>query len=242
MPLPSAFLEHLRAKGYHSRSNKHSNALAEAIAIDLASSCALIARKVQAGLVVFEINFNLHVRTATWNVDLVIGRPALPVPGSNRISRGRPATVEVAVEIKSIMTEHRKQIKNRKRDLEAHHEHVHHYNPSAIAGGVFVVNDALMFQSPLRRAPTAHAKDRRGVNALVEHCINEMRNVGERRDITEDGMDAKCVIVLDMDNVDASSTAYVERPPAPLTGDPLNYDSFLQRICDLYTQRFPESP
>jgi hypothetical protein len=136
------------------------------------------------------------------------------------------------------MTEHRKAIKNRKRDLEAHHEHVHHYDQQAIAGGVFVVNQALTFRSPLRREATIHAKDRRGAVALVEHCLSEMRNVSERTDTSGYGLEAKCFIVLDMDNEHLGSTAYVERTPAPLTGDPLNYDSFLQRICSFYERRF----
>jgi hypothetical protein len=57
--------------------------------------------------------------------------------------------IEVAIEIKSIMTEHHN-AKNRKRDLEAHHEHVHNYSNRAIACGVFVINAATSFQSPLR--------------------------------------------------------------------------------------------
>jgi len=136
------------------------------------------------------------------------------------------------------MTEHRKAVKNRKRDLEAHHEHVHHYDNQAIAGGVFVVNQAVTFRSPLRTSRTVHARDQRGAAALVEHCLSEMRNVAERSDTSGYGLEAKCFIVVDMDNEDLASTNYVERPPAPLTGDPLNYDSFLQRICSVYERRF----
>ena len=52
--------------------------------------------------------------------------------------------------------EHRKAVKNRKRDLEAHHEHTHNYSRRTIAGGVIVVNAAPTFKSPLRREPTRH--------------------------------------------------------------------------------------
>lgn len=241
MPLPTAFLDHLRAEGYHPRSNKHSNVLAVAIVDDLARACAALARKAEAGVLVYDLNFDLRVRTATWNVDLVVGRPAQPVPPQGAaISRAPPATTEIAIEIKSVMTEHRKAVKNRKRDLEAHHEHVHNYNDAAIAGGVLVVNEALVFRSPLRRGDTTtHGRDRRAVAALVEHCLTEMRNVAERRDVGAEGMDAKCTIVVDMDNIDLARTIYVERAPAPRPGDPLNYDSFLQRVCDLYARRFP---
>ncbi len=238
--LPAPFLEHLRAQGYHPRSDKHSNSLAQAIAFDLATICPSLRTKALSGDVVYDLNFDLHVRTATWNVDLVIGRGSEhSVPREAPISRGRPVTIEIAIEIKSVMTEHRKAIKNRKRDLEAHHEHVHHYDQQAIAAGVFVVNQALTFKSPLRPGRTVHAKDRRSVSTLVEHCLSEMRNVSERADPSGYGLEAKCFTVVDMDNEHFASTSYVDRPPAPLTGDPLSYDSFLQRICDYYERRFP---
>ena len=239
MALPATFLDHLRTEGYHPRSNKHSNTLAVSIANDLVESCPALKGRATTGEVVYDVNFDLHVRTATWNVDLVIGRPAaFSPPESEPITRSRPASIEIAIEIKSVMTEHRKAVKNRKRDLEAHHEHVHHYDNQAIAGGVFVVNQAVTFRSPLRTSRTVHARDQRGAAALVEHCLSEMRNVAERSDTSGYGLEAKCFIVVDMDNEDLASTNYVERPPAPLTGDPLNYDSFLQRICSVYERRF----
>jgi len=75
--------------------------------------------------------------------------------------------------------------------------------------------------------------------ALVEHCLNEMRNISERTGSSSSGMEAKCFIVVEMDNENLESTAYIERAPAPLVGDPLNYDSFLQRICGFYERRYP---
>jgi hypothetical protein len=239
MPLPQAFLEHLRLEGYHPRSNKHSNSLAISIARDLAANCPLLRERALSGEVVYEINFDLHVRTAAWNVDLVIGHAAeRDPPIAQPISRGRPVSVQIAIEIKSLMTEHRKQAKNRKRDLEAHHEHVHHYDPQAIAGGVFVVNQAHSFKSPLKSERTIHALDRRGAVALVEHCLSEMRNISERTDTSGYGLEAKCFIVVDMDNEHLDGTSFVERPPAPLRGDPLNYESFLERLCSVYERRF----
>lgn len=241
MPLPVTFLDHLRREGYHPRSDKHSNTLALAIVNDLIEGCEPIRSKAHRGDVVYDLNFDLRVRTATWNVDLVVGKPAVAEvpPVGAQIARAAPATVEIAIEIKSVMTEHRKAVKNRKRDLEAHHEHVHNYSQSAIAGGVFVVNYARSFQSPLRPVITQHASDNRGAGVLVAHCVNELRNVSERSDASGYGLDAKLAMVVSMDNVHLPSTAYVDRQPAPEVGDPLNYDSFLQRVCDQYRQRFP---
>jgi hypothetical protein len=77
-----------------------------------------------------------------------------------------------------------------------------------------------------------------GAVALVTHCISEIRNIAERSDTQGQGLDAKCAIVVEMDNVDLAATRYIERAPAPQTRDPLSYDSFIQRICDLYRRRF----
>jgi hypothetical protein len=132
------------------------------------------------------------------------------------------------------MTEHRKAVKNRKRDLEAHHEHVHRYDPQAVAGGVLVVNQAATFKSPLRPSITQHRNPR----ALVEHCIREMRSVTSRSGLQGEGLEAKTVLVVNMDNQNLAQTRYVSTAPAPNVGDPLHYDAFLQSLCSLYTQRF----
>ena len=238
---PTGFLDHLKREGYHPRSDKHSNALAIAIVDDLLDACPALAGKAGAGEIVYDLNFDLRVRTATWNVDLVFGRPAKPSPPAHgSITRQPPSTVEIAIEFKAVMTEHRKAVKNRKRDLEAHHEHVHNYSATTIAGGVFVINASRVFRSPLRSSgDTIHAQDTRGMISLVQHCLNELRNVSERSDAGGYGLDAKAAIIVEMDNVNLSATTYVDRVPAPQPGDPLNYHSFLQRLCDLYNRLFP---
>lgn len=162
-PNPASFLRHLQENGYHSPSNKHSNALAQAIVDDLLDTCPAIVRMGAEARLVYELNFTINAGTSDWNIDLVLGAPppgVAPPPDETRMARTRPSTVQIAVEIKSIMTEHRKAIRNRKRDLEAHHEHVHRYNNSTIAGGVFVVNQAPAFKSPLRGEVTDHKNPR----------------------------------------------------------------------------------
>src|SRR3712207_5726932 len=177
MPLPESFIQHLRDFGYHPRSAKHSNALAVAIVKDLIATCLPLAEQARHGRLVYDLNMDLRFGTATWNVDLVLGTPAQPVDVRDKlIVKATPATVRIAAEIKGVMTEHRKAVKNRKRDFEAHHEHVHNYNRRTIAAGVMIVNAATEFRSPLRLAPTTHGT-RQAVTRLVEHCVNEMRNV-----------------------------------------------------------------
>src|SRR5207247_6781031 len=96
--------------------------------------------------------FDLRAGTADWNVDLVLGPPEFGVDAPDSsipILKRSPSTIEIAIEIKSVMTEHRKAIKNRKRDLEAHHEHVHHYSDAAIAAGLLVVSASELCKSRL---------------------------------------------------------------------------------------------
>ena len=236
-PNPEAFLQHLRSSGYHPRSDKHSNALAEAIVADLVNTCPVIKEKALRGELVYDLNFTIKAGTSDWNVDLVVGPPppgGLPPDGGMPIRKATPSTIHVAVEMKSVMTEHRKAVNNRKRDLEAHHQHVHRYDNQAIAAGVLVINQATKFRSPLRKEATSH----RRVESLIEHCVLQMRSVTGRTGLRGEGLEAKCVIVLDMDNIDLQSTAYVVKAPAPSVGDPLHYDAFVQSVCALYGQRY----
>jgi hypothetical protein len=235
MPLPASFLEHLRTEGYHPRSNKHSNALARAIVADLLDACLPMRAKAVAGQLVYAINVKLHFGTAVWNIDLAMGPPAgaVTVPAAG-IAYAPPSTIQIAIEIKGVMTEHHKAVKNRKRDFEAHHQHVHNYSNAAIAGVVMVINAAPRFQSPLVPNVTVH----RNPPALVAHCMNEMRAVTSRGGVEGRGIDAGCAIVVSHDNIENASTLYVTSLPAPQIGDPLHYDAFIQKVCSEYAGRF----
>lgn len=238
MALPSSFLAHLRAAPYHPRSDKHGVALAEAIVVDLIAACSSMAAAASDGRVVWDTNFDLIYGTATWNSDLVIGEPPIGTasPEDGPIRKTSPSSVHIAIEIKGVMTEHRKAIKNRKRELESHHTHVHNYNSNAIAGGVIAMNIAERFRSPLRSEDdiTIH----RNPEALVDHCVGEAQAISVRGGPTGNGLDAKCVIVVDDDNIEFAYAKYQEAPPAPQIGDPMHYDAFIQRLCAEWSKRF----
>jgi hypothetical protein len=243
MALPTDFLTHLKEAGYHSRSDKHSKALSEAIVTDLMAYCPIIASLARAGKLVFSHNHDLTFTHSTWNTDLAIGTPPPgPLPGNIKSVAGMiqavPASTRIAVEIKGVMTEHGKARKNRKRDLEAHHQHVHEYDSNAIAAGVMVVNASPTFQSPLRTTLTVHAKP---PSELISMVANELNNVTTATGNHPHGLDAKCLIVVSMDNVNLPSTSYYVKPPAPAIGSPLHWDSFIQRICDLYSYRWHDT-
>lgn len=242
MPLPPSFIEHLRSKGYHPRSDKHSNALAEAVVEALVKHCPSIAARASQGRLVWKLNHVLKFGTSEWKTDLAIGQPPLDFDPLNAtwavgMATATPATTHIAVEIKGVMTEHNKAKKNRKRDLEAHHDHVHDYDPSAIAGAVYVINAAERFRSPLRKrgSITAHKNPTR----LVEGCMAEANSIAMATAGNPHGLDAKAAIVVDMDNIELPATRYVTTSPAPQIGDPMHWDSFVQRICNEYTRRFP---
>lgn len=236
-PNPAGFLHHLQQFGYHPRSDKHSNCLSQCIVDDLIEHCQAIQRRANDGRLVYDLNFTLFTGTAEWNADLVLGEPppgqGLPQP-PYRIIRTRPSTVQLAIELKTVMTEHRKAVKNRKRDFEAHHDHVHRYNQRAIAGGVLVINGAATFKSPLINRVTSH----REPESLVKHCVAQMRAVSQRSDSSGVGLDAKAVIVVAMDNQNILKARYLLRGEAPRVGDPMHYDAFIQTICSVFTDRF----
>lgn len=203
--------------------------------------CPPIAKQAQAGQLVWQLNHDVTFGHSTWNTDLAIGPPgpagiALNAEAIGGMARGTPVAVRVAVEHKAVMTEHGKARKNRMRDLEAHHAHVHDHDNKAIAAGLFVVNAAETFRSPLRPAGiiTKHHDPMR----LVENTLNELLSVSMAGGTNPVGLDAKGALVVVMDNVDWPATRYLTTPPAPQPGQPIHWDSFVARICDLYARRF----
>lgn len=239
MPAPVRFVEHLRESGYHPRSNLHGKMLCEFVLEDLLASCPRIAEHAADGKIVYEIQRKIIVASSEWNIDLVLGPPAAGMTrtvSAKGIQKLSPATIRIAIEAKTIMTEHGKARRNRQRDLDAFHQFVHRYDPDAIAAGVTVVNIAESFKSPLRPAVSTH----RNVRRLVQEIMGLLRALPVRSTPNDAaGLEANGAIVVSHDNVNVSGAKLITTPPAPHVGDPLHYDTFLRRICDRYTQRWP---
>ena len=91
----------------------------------------------------------------------------------------------------------------------------------------------MIFRSPLRHDVSIHRQpeDTKGV-------IDVMRDVRMSPGGGDPGIDAMAVVVVDMDNLELSDTAYEETRPAPQPGDPLHWDTFIERICSEYDDRF----
>lgn len=238
MLAPDRFIEHLREKGYHPRSNVHGKALCGFVLDDLLATCPRIAQHAADGRIVYDVEKKIIVSSSEWNIDLVLGPPQAGTPGevsARGIQRLPPATIRIAIETKTIMTEHGKARRNRQRDLDSFHQFVHRYDPDAIAGALTVVNIAERFKSPLRPAVSIH----RNVRTLVQETMTLLRALPMRSgggDAT--GLEANGGIVVSHDNVDHRGTRLIASAPAPQMGDPLHYDAFLRRICDRYMQRW----
>lgn len=238
MPAPAGFVEHLRQHGYHPRSNAHGNALCRLVLSDLLTFCPRLAEHAGAGTLVYEINRKIIVGSSEWNIDLILGPPAgiaqAPKPPP-LIRQASPATIRIAVEAKTIMTEHGKARRNRQRDLDSFHQFAHRYDPETVAAGLTVVNIAGRFRSPLRPQVSVH----RNIEGLVRETLTLLRILPTRAAPSEGaGLEANGAIVVEHDNVDPQETRLVTRLPAPQVGDPLHYDAFLRRVCDRYSQRW----
>jgi hypothetical protein len=217
----------------------------EAIVAELMATCEKIRAEAMAGRLVYKID---HVLPASgldeWKTDLAVGPPP---PGTTRdpatppgaMPEGTPISTRIAVEAKSTMTKHSGARKNRKRDLEAHHQHVHAYHESTIAASVSLVNASDVFHSSLLTEPTTITTRTMTAYKKAEGVVDQVRMVAFSPHVGMPGIDAKCALVVEMDNINLASTKYVEKsPPAPAVGDPLHWDSFVHRICERYGERF----
>lgn len=245
MALPLSFLTHLQTKGYNSRNSVHSRAICEAIVAELVATCPKIRTEAIARHLVFKID---HVLPAAgldeWKTDLAIGPPppgfaADPAIPPGAMAEATPISTRIAVEAKSTMTKHSGAKKNRKRDLEAHHQHVHAYHEATIAASISLVNAADVFHSSLLPEPTKITTSVMTAYTKAEGVVDQVKMVAFSPHVGVPGIDAKCALVVDMDNINLASTTYVEKsPPAPAPGDPLHWDSFIHRICERYTERY----
>lgn len=237
MAAPDRFVTHLREKGYHPRSSAHGNAVCEFILEDLLTSCERIAQDAAAGRLVYELNQKVIIGNSEWNIDLVLGPPpagAQRQVSSQGIIKTRPATIRIAIEAKTIMTEHGKARRNRQRDLDSFHQFLHRYDAEVIAAAITAVNLAPRFRSPLRQDISQH----KNIENLVTETLALLRHLPSRSTPVEAGLEANAAIVVEHDNVDPHLTRLITGPPAPQVGDPLHYDTFLRRICDRYSQRW----
>jgi len=255
MGIEELLIADLVAHGYHPRTSKHSDLQSELIIQDLVRQCPLLRERAASGEVVAKLRHHQTVGHDDWVIDIAIGTCAgdpIPPTAPDMVRHTEPAIIQIAIELKSIYTEHKKARKNRLRDFNAFHGYAHSYDPKTVAAAFLLVNAAEWFYSPLRKEDdiTRHGGPMVSLRKLIEDTIGTFRTIPLRNSFSDPpGMEAIGVVVIEHDNLARHPKAEEHRsryrptraatiPPAPRIGDPIHYETMIQRICRHYTERF----
>ncbi len=232
------FAEWLTRERYHPRSSKHGDALCKFLVEDLLSSCQTMAQMAQVGRLVFKLNYTInHESTVQWNTDLVMGPPireSMSIkPGPLGIAEAQPSEIWVAIDAKTIMTEHGKARRNRQRDLNALQDLLHRRQPCPVVAGLIAINMAQRFRSPLRSEVTEH----KNIQRLVQETLDIFRGLPRATEAGAQGLDAMGAIVLSFTNIGSESCSLLHSTPAPPPGDSVHYESLLRDLCGAFISR-----
>jgi len=255
------------ATAYHPRTSKHSDAQSLVIIRDLLASCPILAKRASTGELVGKLRHHQQVGHSDWVIDIALGSaPGGPEPpkDGDLIRFTEPTIIQIAIELKSIWTEHGKARKNRLRDFEAFHSYAHDYSKKTVAAAFLVVNAAELFLSPLnlharnREPITSHRQRATSSVEIVKKTIEMFRSIHLRDSETDAaGLEALGVAVVEHDNLNyldarpqyadvATKYEHLRKPskvapvpPGLKVGDPLHYRTMIQRICNAYRARFP---
>jgi hypothetical protein len=266
MNIVDQFAQYLDRNGYHPRASRHSDFLSQIIISDLIERCPTIRMKAARGELVGQLHHHQMVGTADWRIDIALGTCAgVPVPppvprAANEntlpITFAAPVVIQIAIELKGVMTEHRKTKRNRLRDFGAFIGHAHRYDPQAVAAVFLAVNSSDWFYSQLNFGKTTrpelnrHGSSTKTGRQVAKDVVDLCRSVLLRHSPHDPtGIDGIGVIAVEHDNIashpDPGKYAAMHRPtiiapapPAPAQGDPLHYEAMLQRIGTAYTARF----
>ncbi|HVZ13381.1 MAG TPA: hypothetical protein VG894_02880 [Bauldia sp.] len=221
-------------------------------------------QRATTGELVAKLRHRQQIGHSDWVIDIALGTPAAEPKapdGEEAIRWTEPALIQVAIELKSIWTEHGKARKNRLRDFNAFAGHAHEYSRRTVAAAFLVVNASEYFLSPLNanrgEALTQHGRPRRTAGQLAKETIDLFRSIHIRDDETDaPGLEGIGVVVIEHDNIAALAnqptlqsvarryedrarvTRVAPSPPSLKVGDPLHYSTMIQRICAAYTARF----
>jgi hypothetical protein len=215
MAIAEEFAAYLAGEGYDPRSCRHSDFLSQIILRDLVTSCPLIAERAARGEIVAKLRHHQQVGQDDWVIDIAVGTcagapvPPDPIgPGLRLIRLAPPVIIQIAIELKSILTEHGKARRNRLRDFGAFHNHGHTYDPRIVVAAFLVINSSNVFYSPLnlgkvnRSELNSHVSRRRTARQLAKESIDLFRTIHLRRSETDSaGLEALGVIAIEHDNI-----------------------------------------
>lgn len=235
--------EWLEENGYHPRSPAHGSASCMYFLDDFLHESDAFAEAARNGEIVYQEDYTVGQGPSRWNTDLVVGPPADDVEfqtelaDERAIQEGEPAEVWLAIDAKSVMTEHGKARRNRQRDINSFADIMHRHHPGAVTGGILLINMAERFKSPLRDEDDVTEHDR--IERLVEETVDIFRDIDRADGEISPNVDGVGCIVVDHTNMDdGHETLLVTEPPAPQPGEIVHYEDFLHIMIDTLEGRF----
>lgn len=237
----------LQENEYHPRSPKHGSASCLFFLDDLLHESEPFREAAENGEVVYQEDYTVGTGDSKWNTDLVIGPPSSDVGVGTDTERGiveaEPDAVWLAIDAKSVMTEHGKARRNRQRDINSFADIMHSHHPGSVTGGILLINMADQFNSPLRDEDDITEHDR--ITDLVAETVDIFRDIDRAQGDVSPNVDGVGCVVVDHTNMDdGSATELVTEPPAPQSGDIAYYRTFLEIITETFENRWlhGESP
>lgn len=233
--------EWLSEHQYHPRSPKHGSAACMYFLDDLLYESELFREAATSGEIVYQEDYTVGSGESRWNTDLVVGPPVEPIQmeiqNDHTIAEGEPESVWLAIDAKSVMTEHGKARRNRQRDINSFADIMHRHHPGAVTGGLILVNLADVFRSPLRDEGDVTEHDR--IESLVEQTVEIFRDIDRAQGRVSPNVDGVGVTVVKHTNMDDDiPTELVTEPPAPQSGDIVQYHEFLDIIRETFEERW----
>lgn len=235
--------EWLAENGYHPRSSKHGSASCMFLLDDLLYESDRFREAAKSGDVVYMEDYTVgdEGTDSEWNTDLVVGPPKEDIqvePDQDRpIVESEPETIWLAIDAKSVMTEHQKARRNRQRDINSFADIMHTHHPGAVTGGVLLINTAERFKSPLRDEDDITEHDH--IERIVEKTLDVFEDIPRAEGKVSPNVDGVgCVVVEHTNMDDEHDTRLVTEPPAPQRGDITHYRDFLEIIVETFEDRW----
>jgi len=231
----------LQKNDYHPRSPKHGSASCQFFLDDLLYERDAVREAAASGEIVYQEDYTVGSGDSKWNTDLVVGPPADDI--QDELDDGRdivtaePDEIWVAIDAKSVMTEHGKARRNRQRDINSFADIMHSHYPGAVTGGLLLINMADRFKSPLRDEDDITGHDR--IEELVAETVDIFRDIDRAQGEVSPNVDGVGCVVVDHTNMrDGKKTELVTSPPAPQPGDIVHYRDFLEIIGETFEKRW----
>jgi hypothetical protein len=206
---------------------------------DLLDACPVLAEHARRGVIAYGINLSFQFPSGkVKNLDLAIGtQTQIPMDSGQPIGRvAELSSLRLAMEAKSVMTEHKKSQPRVFDELSSSHEIVHQGGQDTIAAGIAVVNIADRFVSPLRQTGSDLVWTIHKQPGVTDSMVRHLRGLPIRDHEGEVGFDAYATVVISCDNQGPASVW--SREPAPQVGDRDHYQTFLDRLSRAYVERF----